>query len=284
MAPPQVRRSARLSQPEKKEEVKVKAPKKKVGFKPKQVKKSIKKVLGVFKKAANQRQSPIDIIPQHVCCDNEICKADALNIDYKPGDCCDVIVNEGGFRVNVKRNCGTFLTANHLPSSKFELAQFHAHWGCNSKEGSEHLLDGKKLSGEVHFVFWNTSYASFNEAIEKPDGLAVVGVFLKEGKYNDNYHGLIDSVRKATGNNLPIAMPKDFHLEQLLPNPDKREFVTYLGSLTTPPFNECVIWTLFTEPVEVSYGQLNVLRNIIPANHRECQDRCGREIRSSYNL
>ena len=97
--------------------------------------------------AAAQRQSPIDIIPQHVCCDTDVCKvslclsnlvltvsllngfcnhknfhisffvchlplpiffqADALNIYYKPGDCCDVIVNEGGFRVNVKRNCGT---------------------------------------------------------------------------------------------------------------------------------------------------------------------------------
>uniref|UniRef100_A0A8R1HQ63 Alpha-carbonic anhydrase domain-containing protein n=1 Tax=Caenorhabditis japonica TaxID=281687 RepID=A0A8R1HQ63_CAEJA len=234
--------------------------------------------------AAAQRQSPIDIIGQHVFCDDETCKADALNIEYKSGDCCDVIVNEGGFRVNVKRHCGTFLTANHLPNAKFELAQFHAHWGCNSKEGSEHLLNGKQLSGEVHFVFWNTNYMSFNEAVEKPDGLAVVGVFLKEGKYNDNYHGLIDTVRKATGNTTPISMPKDFALEQLLPTTDKRDFVTYLGSLTTPPFNECVIWTLFTEPVEVSYGQLNVLRNIIPANHRVCQDRCGREIRSSYDF
>lgn len=98
--------------------------------------------------------------------------------------------------MNVKRNCGTceynglkiqsmsllsipVLTANHLPSSKFALAQFHAHWGSNSKEGSEHFLDGKQLSGEVHFVFWNTSYESFNVALSKPDGLAVVGVFLK---------------------------------------------------------------------------------------------------------
>ncbi|CAI5454671.1 unnamed protein product [Caenorhabditis angaria] len=229
------------------------------------------------------RQSPIDIVPQDVCHSAEDCKADTLNIDYKQGDCCDVIVNESGFRVNVKRNCVTSLTAAHLPA-KFELAQFHAHWGCNGKVGSEHFLNGKQLSGEVHFVFWNTNYESFAEAVEKDDGLAVIGVFLKEGKYNEDYHGLIDTVRKATGNNLPLQMPKNFHIEQLLPPVDKRDFVTYLGSLTTPPYNECVIWTLFTEPVEISYGQLNVLRNIIPENHRECQDRCGRTIRSSHLL
>ncbi|CAB3399889.1 unnamed protein product [Caenorhabditis bovis] len=234
-------------------------------------------------KMAHHRQSPIDIIADHVCHDGETCKPDTLNINYSPGDCCDVIVNEGGFRVNVKKNCNTYLNASHLPGN-YQLAQFHAHWGCNASEGSEHLLNGKKLSGEVHFVFWNTNYSSFCEALEKDDGLAVIAVFLKEGKYNDNYHGLIDAVRKASGNSSPVAIPKDFHLEQLFPAPEHRDFVTYLGSLTTPPFNECVIWTIFTEPVEVSFGQLNVLRSIIPSNHRACQDRCGRIIKSSKVL
>lgn len=32
---------------------------------------------------------------------------------------------------------------------------------------------------QLHLVHWNTKYANFGEAASKPDGLAVVGVFLK---------------------------------------------------------------------------------------------------------
>ncbi|CAD6191124.1 unnamed protein product [Caenorhabditis auriculariae] len=236
------------------------------------------------RKTATHRQSPIDIVPGAVCHDPDLCKVDTLNISYKPGDCCDVIVNAGGFRVNVERGCSTTLTGNHLGDATYELAQFHAHWGTNGQKGSEHLLNGKSMSGEVHFVFWNTNYGSFCEALNKEDGLAVVGVFLKEGQHNDDYHSLIETIRKAAGGDKPFAMPKDFDLIKLLPSPDDRDFVTYAGSLTTPPFSECVIWTVFTTPVEISYGQLNVLRNIVAENHRECQDLCGRQIRSSITF
>lgn len=32
---------------------------------------------------------------------------------------------------------------------------------------------------QLHLVHWNTKYSSFSEAAIQPDGLAVVGVFLK---------------------------------------------------------------------------------------------------------
>lgn len=36
---------------------------------------------------------------------------------------------------------------------------------------------------------------------------------------------------------------------------EKGAYYTYLGSLTTPPCNECVIWIVFVEPIEVSHEQ-----------------------------
>ena len=33
--------------------------------------------------------------------------------------------------------------------------------------------------GELHLVHYNTAYGSFADAVDKPDGLAVLGVFLK---------------------------------------------------------------------------------------------------------
>lgn len=57
--------------------------------------------------------------------------------------------------------------------------------------------------------------------------------------------------------------------------------MTYPGSLTTPPYSECVIWTVLLEPIEVSKKQLDVLRAVTPANYRECQDLCHRKVLSS---
>uniref|UniRef100_A0A1I7WPY4 Alpha-carbonic anhydrase domain-containing protein n=1 Tax=Heterorhabditis bacteriophora TaxID=37862 RepID=A0A1I7WPY4_HETBA len=133
---------------------------------------------GVFEKLpiTQRRQSPIDIKSDVISHDPDYCKVDSLNISYTLGDCHDVICDNGGFR---HKYCVTLaFSANHLPGT-FELAQFHAHWSNDGSCGSEHRLDGKAMSGEVHFVYWNTKYGSFCEAVEKDDGLAVIGVFIK---------------------------------------------------------------------------------------------------------
>ncbi|XGW35566.1 hypothetical protein V3C99_019075 [Haemonchus contortus] len=228
----------------------------------------------------HRRQSPIDIKSEVVCHDPEHCKADSLNISYTHGDCHDVVCTDHGFQVNVGRKCTTTLSASHLPGT-YQLAQFHAHWSKDGSCGSEHLLNGKAMSGEVHFVFWNTKYQSFATAAEKDDGLAVVAVFIKEGHHSKHYAPLFEVVRKAIDARQPIPMPKDFVLDQLFPPSDKRDYVTYLGSLTTPPYSETVIWTVLTTPVEVSKEQLNILRKIISSNYRECQKLCDRAIKAS---
>jgi carbonic anhydrase len=38
----------------------------------------------------------------------------------------------------------------------------------------------------------------------------------------------------------------------------KQHYYTYHGSLTTPPFTECVIWIIFTKPIKVSRNQVNI--------------------------
>ncbi|KHJ97802.1 hypothetical protein OESDEN_02214 [Oesophagostomum dentatum] len=64
----------------------------------------------------------------------------------------------------------------------------------------------------------------------------------------------------------------------------QRDYVTYLGSLTTPPYSETVIWTVLTTPVEVSKEQLDIVRKIVDANYRECQQLCERTIRASVKV
>lgn len=71
------------------------------------------------------------------------------------------------------------LRGGPLGSHVYKLQQWHCHWGARDGEGSEHTVDGRAYSGELHLVHWNTSkYNSFPEAAGQADGLAVLGVLL----------------------------------------------------------------------------------------------------------
>lgn len=36
----------------------------------------------------------------------------------------------------------------------------------------------------------------------------------------------------------------------------KGSYVTYKGSLTTPPYTECVTWIIYEKPMEIGYEQV----------------------------
>ena len=42
-------------------------------------------------------------------------------------------------------------------------------------------MDGKAFSAELHLVHYNTKYGDLGTAVDKPDGLAVLGMFIKAG-------------------------------------------------------------------------------------------------------
>ena len=45
---------------------------------------------------------------------------------------------------------------------------------------------------QLHLVHWNTKYGDFGTAAQQPDGLAVVGVFLKVGDANPALQKVLD--------------------------------------------------------------------------------------------
>lgn len=62
---------------------------------------------------------------------------------------------------------------------KYNLQQFHCHWGCEDEWGSEHHVDGQSFAGELHLVFMNEKYSTMDQAVKDSEGLCVIGVFLK---------------------------------------------------------------------------------------------------------
>ena len=208
-----------------------------------------------FPAAKGEKQSPIDINPTEL---KSLTPTQKLTWKYIPENT-DTITNTGqGWRVNVN-GAGSELSGGPL-KEKYVLEQFHCHWGCSDDKGSEHTIDGKTYAGELHLVHWNTKYSSFAEACHHPDGLCVLGILLQPGKNHHEFNKIAAQLHyiQYKNENTRVGVP-------LNPGafiPENCAYWTYQGSLTTPPCNECVVWILFKNPIEVSQEQLKTCRTL----------------------
>lgn len=154
-----------------------------------------------------------------------------------------VINNGHTIQVNLPRG-----SAVKLDGTTYELVQFHFH------HPSEHLIDGKALAMEAHFVHRSAD-----------GGLAVLGVLIGEGAENAALAPVWSAMpqQKDDGPIVPIA------LKELLPA-DRAQF-RYAGSLTTPPCSEIVNWVAFKSPIQASRTQIEAFATLFPMNARPVQ-------------
>ena len=77
-----------------------------------------------------------------------------------------------------------------------------------------------------------------------------------------------------------VRMPDGLvDLNELLPQ-DQR-YYQFLGSLTTPPCTEGVLWLVIKQPVALSREQLKLFGQLFPNNARPVQSVNGRPIRDA---
>ncbi|XP_060801730.1 carbonic anhydrase 1 [Amyelois transitella] len=141
--------------------------------------------------------------------------------------------------------------------------QMHFHWSVDDFTGCEHVLDGRGYAAECHFVHYNSKYQSMEAAIGYPDGLAVVGFLLQVVDVpNPSFDKLVEAL---------VVIPKSEHSAKVtaeslswMNRPDLYEgnYVTYKGSLTTPPYTECVTWIIYEKPLQIGSQQLGPLRHL----------------------
>jgi len=203
------------------------------------------------------RQSPIDVQTNKV----EVCEElGELKYMYDAKNCMCVENTGASWKVDVNSD-GSHLSGGPLGSDNYQLVQFHAHWGGENGRGSEHTVDGKMFSAELHLVHYNVKYGSFGEAADKPDGLAVLGMLIKVGGADHPEFGTLCDLLKQIpkkGDKVDICAPMD--PANFLPR--NKSYYTYLGSLTTPPLFESVTWILFKQPIEISQAQIRILRDL----------------------
>ncbi|XP_073423217.1 carbonic anhydrase 14 [Dendrobates tinctorius] len=163
----------------------------------------------------------------------------------------------------VKLSLPPSMQLSGLPNN-YTAVQLHLHWGNTSNpEGSEHQLDGKMSLAELHIVHYNSDkFPNINEAKDKPNGLAVLGVLIETGSEDNAAYGKILSyLDKVTYADQSVSVPS-FNIEVLLPEgPD--QYFRYGGSLTTPPCYESVVWTIFYNKVQISMSQMDKLQTML---------------------
>jgi carbonic anhydrase len=100
-------------------------------------------------------------------------------------------------------------------------------------------------------------------------------VLMDQGKM----HPLVQQV----WNNLPLEKNSEqgamtqIDLNLLLP--ENRQYYTYMGSLTTPPCSEGVLWMVMKNPAAMSREQIQVFSKLYPMNARPIQQASGRLIK-----
>ena len=149
----------------------------------------------------------------------------------------------------------------------FHFVNFHLHWGRNNRHGSDHEINGYRFPAEAHFVHTN----------RKNGQTAVLAFFLVVSEDESNeWEKYADAASRLTKHQTPINCK--FNLNQLM-HVDNREFFRYVGSLTSPPCIEGIIWTIFTRELSIREETLDLLReNVVRKVYRPTQSLNGRTI------
>lgn len=201
--------------------------------------------------AIGKRQSPINIQEGSTLAG----PAEPLQFNYTPSN--GTVVNNGHtIQVDVEGN-----NSITVRGSRYQLLQFHFH------TPSEEQINFKRYAMVAHLVHKN------NEG-----QLAVVAVLLEPGESNMLINKVWTYMPLDTLDR--VRMPPDLlNMAELLPK-DQR-YYQFMGSLTTPPCTEGVLWMVLKAPVQISSAQYKLFTQLYPQNARPVQALNGRPVRDA---
>jgi carbonic anhydrase len=198
--------------------------------------------------ASGQRQSPIDFRETFRV------EMEPVAFDYRPGA---FRVVDNGHTVQVNLASGNSI---EVQGRRYELVQFHFH------RPSEETIDGKRHEMSLHLVHKDAT-----------GRLAVVGLLIDAGKPHPAIGQVWANLPLERGDEVSARASLD--LNALLPA--ERGYFATMGSLTTPPCTEGVLWMVMKQPVQLSPEQIGIFARLYPMNARPIQRSAGRMIKES---
>lgn len=181
--------------------------------------------------------------------------AEPIQFNYQPSS--GTVINNG-HTIQVDVQGDNFITVR---GTTYRLIQFHFH------HPSEERVNFKAYAMVAHLVH------------RSADGqLAVVAVLLDPGLANGLINKVWTYMPLDAGD--AVRMPAGLvDLNEILPQ-DQR-YYQFLGSLTTPPCSEGVLWMVLKQPVALSHEQLKLFGQLYPNNARPIQAVNGRPVRDA---
>lgn len=198
--------------------------------------------------SSGTRQSPIDIR------DGIKVQLDPVAFAYRESG---FSVVDTGRTVRVDVSPGNSI---EVMGRRYDLVRF------DFQRPSEERINGRQYDMGVHLVHRD---AEGREAI--------VAIVLDRGAANPIVQKVWNNLPLEKGDTVQARIGLD--IEGLLPK-DRRYF-TYMGSQTTPPCTEGVLWMVMKQPVEVTPEQVAIFSRLYPMNARPIQQAAGRLIKES---
>jgi carbonic anhydrase len=201
--------------------------------------------------AIGKRQSPINIE------DSGTLQGPAEPLQFNYTASSGTVVNNG-HTIQVDLYGDNTLTVRN---SVYKLLQFHFH------TPSEEQVNYRNYAMVAHLVHKN------NEG-----QLAVVAVLLDPGVANTLVNKVWTYMPLDTSDR--VRMPTGLiDMNELLPK-DQR-YYQFIGSLTTPPCTEGVLWMVLKQPTQISREQIRLFQQLFPNNARPVQPVNGRAVRDA---
>ncbi|CAB4317722.1 unnamed protein product [Prunus armeniaca] len=181
-------------------------------------------------------QSPIDLSDDRAT--KVIPSLEDLQMSYKP--CNSTMKNEGHYiAMEWEGDAGSV----KINGTDYFLKQCHWH------TPSEHSINGIRYDLELHMLHQSPD----------PNNKAVVALLFKIGSPNpllSKMHKGLESMIFTKETQLELTDPSEIKWSSL-------KFYRYIGSLTTPPCTEGVIWTVNKMVNTVSKEQLELLKQAV---------------------
>ncbi|XP_063158560.1 carbonic anhydrase 4-like [Candoia aspera] len=205
-----------------------------------------------------KRQSPINIIRSEVSHNPSLGPVALVGYDSREKL---LEIKNTGKTVDIHLGDGLHLGGFGLPA-RYTAKSFHLHWGDGVLQpGSEHQIDGKQYSMELHIVHTKNNM-NMSDAVKDPKGIAVLAFFIEasektKSKTSNAWESFANNLQRVSKKGEDEELDSNVSLLDLMGSTDLACYYRYSGSLTTPDCDEAVIWTVFAEPIKVSPEVIN---------------------------